>query len=242
MTALEYAENNIGGSAISIQSQYHFHIADDHPLFRVALTQVIKTKYPDSRITQSQDLENTLKDLRKMSEIDLLFLDLNMPGSMDLFGLINIRETYPSIPVVIVSANEEQNMINRAMGHGAMGYMTKSLSQESVTEAIHSILSGKTWVPEKFRLNLRPVSEKEKGLASKIASLTPQQYRVLCLLKEGWLNKQIGYEIGVTEATVKAHITAIFRKLEVSNRVQAVIKLNELAPDERDHHNKDEAS
>jgi len=166
-----------------------------------------------------------------MNEIDLLFLDLNMPGSMDLFGLINIRESFPTIPVAIVSANEEQQMINRAIGHGALGYLTKSLNQDNVTEAIDSILSGNTWVPENFRLNLHPVSNEEKSLASKIATLTPQQYRVLCLLKEGWLNKQIGYEIGVTEATVKAHITAIFRKLEVSNRVQAVIKLNELNPE-----------
>jgi DNA-binding NarL/FixJ family response regulator len=241
MTELEYSDNNDGGRSISIQNQHHFHIADDHPLFRVALTQVIESKYPDSRITQSQDLDNTLKDLRNMSEIDLLFLDLNMPGTMDLFGLINIRESFPTIPVVIVSANEEQTMINRAMGHGAMGYMTKSLSQESVTEGMHAILSGNTWVPEKFRLNLRSVSEEEKGLASKIASLTPQQYRVLCLLKEGWLNKQIGYEIGVTEATVKAHITAIFRKLEVSNRVQAVIKLNELSPELKHAEQKDES-
>jgi DNA-binding NarL/FixJ family response regulator len=241
MTELEYSDNNDGGRSISIQNQHHFHIADDHPLFRVALTQVIESKYPDSRITQSQDLDNTLKDLRNMSEIDLLFLDLNMPGTMDLFGLINIRESFPTIPVVIVSANEEQTMINRAMGHGAMGYMTKSLSQESVTEGMHAILSGNTWVPEKFRLNLRSVSEEEKGLASKIASLTPQQYRVLCLLKEGWLNKQIGYEIGVTEATVKAHITAIFRKLEVSNRVQAVIKLNELSPELKHAEQKDDS-
>jgi len=210
-------------------TMYHFHIADDHPLFRTALTQVIKVKYPDARITQSEDLTRTLDDLKSMDELDLLLLDLNMPGSMSLLGLINIREKFPTVPVAIVSANEDQTMVNRAIGHGAMGYITKSLSHEDMSQAIQVILDGKSWVPEKYAHSLEPIEEVEKDLAARIASLTPQQYKVLSLLKEGWLNKQIGFEMGVTEATIKAHITAIFRKLKVSNRFQALVELNKFS-------------
>lgn len=213
---------------------YQFHIADDHPLFRTALVQVISQHYPDSDISQSQTLEATLHDLENLDDVDLLLLDLNMPGSMDLFGLVTIRERLPGLPVVIVSGNEEQATVNRALGHGALGYISKSLSPDQMSAAIAAVLDGKIWVEERFKAALKPISAEEKDLAGKIASLTPQQYKVLCLLKEGWLNKQIGYEIGVTEATVKAHITAIFRKLNVSNRVQAILEMNKLAlnPDE----------
>lgn len=207
---------------------YHFHIADDHPLFRSALMQVMSKHYPSSRITQSINLGETLFTLSDQEDIDLLLLDLHMPGSQDVFGLVNIREQFPSVPVAIVSACEEQTMINRAIGHGAMGYITKSLSQEDIFIAIDSVLAGDKWVPACYRSHLRPVSGEEQSLVARIASLTPQQYKVLCLLKEGWLNKQIGYELGVTEATIKAHITSIFRKLGVTNRTQAVIQLNKM--------------
>lgn len=214
---------------------YHFHIADDHPLFRSALMQVMSRHYPSARLTQSVNLEETFTTLNEYDDIDLLLLDLHMPGSQDLFGLVNIREQFPAIPVAIVSACEEQAMINRAISYGAMGYITKSLGQDEIFVAIESVLAGNKWVAESFRANLRPVSEDESTLMARIASLTPQQYKVLCLLKEGWLNKQIGYELGVTEATIKAHITSIFRKLGVSNRTQAVIELSKTTADSTEH-------
>lgn len=213
---------------------YHFHIADDHPLFRSALMQVMSKHYPSSEITQSVNLVETINALDDRDDIDLLLLDINMPGSQDLFGLVNIRERFPSVPVAIVSACEDQSMVNRAIGHGAMGYITKSLSQEDIFIAMDSILAGDKWIPLTYRADLRPISDQEQSLVAKIASLTPQQYKVLCLLKEGWLNKQIGYELGVTEATIKAHITSIFRKLGVTNRTQAVITLNKMAADHTD--------
>ena len=208
---------------------YHFHVADDHPLFRNALLEVIKRHYPDSIVEQSVDLDSTIRDLEKNTETDLLLLDLHMPGSQDLFGLITVREKFPGIPVAIISASEESSTISRAMGHGACGYIPKSCSPQIIQQAIHNMLEGNLWVPEDYRNNLTPVSSEEKDLAAKIATLTPQQYRVLCYLREGWLNKQIGYELGVTEATIKAHITAIFRKLGVSNRTQAVITLSKMS-------------
>lgn len=208
---------------------YHFHVADDHPLFRNAILEVIKRHYPDSIVGESMDLDSTIKALEQNSETDLLLLDLHMPGSQDLFGLILVREKFPSIPVTIISADEDSNTINRAMGHGASGYIPKSCSPQLIHQAISAMLDGGRWVPEDFRNNLTPVNDEEKDLAAKIATLTPQQYRVLCHLREGWLNKQIGYEMGITEATIKAHITAIFRKLGISNRTQAVIMLSKMS-------------
>jgi len=210
-------------------TMYHFHVADDHPLFRNAILEVIKRHYPDALVGQSMDLDSTIRDLEKNDETDLLLLDLHMPGSQDLFGLIMVREKFPSIPVAIISADEDADTINRAMGHGACGYIPKSCSPQVIHDAILTMLSGDRWVPEHLRNSLTPVDSEEKDMAAKIATLTPQQYRVLCYLREGWLNKQIGYELGITEATIKAHITAIFRKLGISNRTQAVVMLSKMS-------------
>lgn len=211
---------------------YHFHVADDHPLFRNAILSVIKRHYPDSIVGESMDLDSTIKELEHNDETDLLLLDLHMPGSQDLFGLIMVREKFPSIPVAIISADEDGSTISRAMGHGACGYIPKSCSPQLIQDALHTMLDGGRWVPVDIRNNLTPVNSEEKDLAAKIATLTPQQYRVLCYLREGWLNKQIGYELGITEATIKAHITAIFRKLGISNRTQAVIMLSKMSLNE----------
>jgi len=194
---------------------HHFHVADDHPLFRDAI--------------ESTDLDSTITDLKLNSETDLLLLDLHMPGSQDLFGLIMVREQFPSIPVAIISADDELDTINRAMGHGACGYIPKSCSPQVIFNAISTMLDGELWVPDTIRGNLTPVGNEEKSLAAKIATLTPQQYRVIYYLREGWLNKQIGYELGITEATIKAHLTAIFRKLGISNRTQAVAMLSKMS-------------
>ncbi len=210
-------------------SMHHFHVADDHPLFRDAILKVIKQHYPDAIVVESTDLDSTITDLKLNSETDLLLLDLHMPGSQDLFGLIMVREQFPSIPVAIISADDELDTINRAMGHGACGYIPKSCSPQVIFNAISTMLDGELWVPDTIRGNLTPVGNEEKSLAAKIATLTPQQYRVIYYLREGWLNKQIGYELGITEATIKAHLTAIFRKLGISNRTQAVAMLSKMS-------------
>jgi len=208
---------------------YQLHIADDHPLFRDALLGIISTHFSGASVSQSSDLESTLAALETMPDLDILLLDLHMPGSQDLFGLVTVRERFSSVPVVVVSARDDLETISRSIGHGASAYIPKSASPAMIHEAIDAVAAGERWVPEKARNGLRRIDEEEMSLGSKIASLTPQQYRVLCLLREGWLNKQIGYELGVTEATVKAHITAIFKKLGVSNRTQAVIALSRLS-------------
>jgi DNA-binding NarL/FixJ family response regulator len=208
---------------------YQLHIADDHPLFREALLGIISAHFSGANVSQSSDLESTLAALETMPDLDILLLDLHMPGSQDLFGLVTVRERFSSVPVVVVSARDDLETISRSIGHGASAYIPKSASPAMIHEAIDAVAAGERWVPEKARNGLRRIDEEEMSLGSKIASLTPQQYRVLCLLREGWLNKQIGYELGVTEATVKAHITAIFKKLGVSNRTQAVIALSRLS-------------
>jgi DNA-binding NarL/FixJ family response regulator len=211
---------------------YHFQVADDHPLFRNAILEVIKQHYPNAVVNTSCNLDGTIRDLEHNPDTDLLLLDIHMPGSQDLFGLIMVREKFPAIPVVIISATDKYSTINRAIGHGACGYIPKSCGPQDIYQAIDSILNGNRWVPEEVRNNLRPIDTEEKELAAKVATLTPQQYRVLCYLREGWLNKQIGYEMGLTEATIKAHITAIFRKLGITNRTQTVISLNKLSLDD----------
>lgn len=206
---------------------YHFHIADDHPLFRNALLGVIERNFPQTTISQSVNLDSTIQTLEKNDEIDLLLLDLHMPGSSDLYGLIMVRDKFPSVPVVIISAVEDAETVSRAMGYGASGYIPKSCSPTDIQAALNSVLNGEHWIPEQYKDNLKPVASDERDLAAKIATLTPQQYRVLSYMREGWLNKQIGYKMGVTEATVKAHVTAIFRKLGISNRTQAVIMIKD---------------
>lgn len=207
---------------------HHFLIADDHPLFRQALLGIIHQHYKGATISESADLESTLAAL-DADDTDLLLLDLNMPGSQDLFGLMSIREKYPTVPVVVVSASEEQTLVNRAIQLGASGFIPKSTSTATLHIAIDKVIRGESWVPKNVAQSLQNMTQQEKQLATKINSLTPQQYRVLHFLREGWLNKQIAFEMGITEATVKAHITAIFKKLDVNNRTQAVIELSQYA-------------
>jgi len=206
---------------------YHFHIADDHPLFRNALIGVIERYFSAANISQSVNLESTIQTLEKNDEIDLLLLDLHMPGSSDLYGLIMVREKFPSVPVMIISAVEDSDTVSRAMGYGASGYIPKSCSPQAIQEALSCVLDGEHWIPANYQDKIQPVKPSERDLAAKIATLTPQQYRVLTHMREGWLNKQIAFEMGVTEATVKAHVTAIFRKLGISNRTQAVIMIKD---------------
>ncbi len=209
---------------------YQFHVADDHPLFRNAMADVIDTHFPNSRISKSCALDETIHALKENPELDILFLDLNMPGSEDLFGLISVRRNFPEIPVVIVSGWQDQKIISRAIGHGASGFIPKSLPTETIVSAINKILSGEHWTPlDPEHLEVSAPDEGELDIANRIATLTTQQHRVLSALKEGQLNKQIAYDLGITEATVKAHISAIFKKLQVANRTQAVIALNKIS-------------
>ncbi|RUO32795.1 response regulator transcription factor [Aliidiomarina sanyensis] len=198
-------------------------IADDHPLFREALQGALANHFSDLQIREADSLESTLDALATDDDIDLLLLDLHMPGAGDLYGLIRIRNDYPLLPIAVISGAEDVQVIGRCMGFGALGFIPKSMPSNQIAQAIASILDGDEWVPESVREQLAEVSQEDKELAEKIADLTPQQYKVLYYVHEGLLNKQIAYQLGITEATVKAHMTAIFRKLDVYNRTQAVL-------------------
>ncbi|WP_440054018.1 LuxR C-terminal-related transcriptional regulator [Pseudoalteromonas sp. T1lg65] len=207
---------------------YQFLIADDHPLFREALKGALKSHFEALEVFESENFDTTLAVLEQQEELDLLLLDLHMPGNGDLYGLIRIREDYPSLPVVVVSGSEDVTIISKVMGYGAMGFIPKAASATQIAEAINRVLEGDTWLPDEVQDKVAEIESEDKVLAQQVASLTPQQYKVLQYLHEGLLNKQIAYELNISEATVKAHITAIFRKLGVYNRTQAVLIASKL--------------
>ena len=214
-----------------------FLIADDHPLFREALKGALTAKFDDLEVFESENFETTLQVLSEQEDLDILLLDLHMPGNGDLYGLIRIREDYPSLPIAVVSGSEDINIVSKVMSYGAMGFIPKSSSSDDIAGAINQILDGDVWLPPELKDKVASVTNEDKEIAAQVASLTPQQYKVLQYLHEGLLNKQIAYELNISEATIKAHITAIFRKLGVYNRTQAVLiaaKL-QLEPIEQTH-------
>ena len=197
-------------------------IADDHPLFRDALEQTIAGAMADLEIHQAGSLENVISVLEGAQEFDLILLDLKMPGVQGFSGLIFLRAQFPNIPVVVVSASEETPVVRRIMELGASGFIPKSASMEDMQKAVKTILDGEIWVPENFELG-QDKPDEDADLAHRMTTLTPQQMRVLMMLRDGLLNKQIAYKLDVSEATVKAHVSAILQKLNVDSRTQAVI-------------------
>ena len=205
-----------------MDSNYTIIIADDHPLFRNALFQSVHMAISGANLLEADSLEALLDLLNKDADPDLLLLDLKMPGANGMSGLIQLRNEYPDLPVVVVSASEETSVISQVKRHGAFGFIPKSSDMRTLINALNQVLEGDPYFPE----GLGELNDVENDLSEKIASLTPQQYKVLNMLSDGLLNKQIAYELNVSEATIKAHMTAIFRKLGVNNRTQAVILLN----------------
>ncbi|KZN14659.1 response regulator transcription factor [Marinomonas sp. TW1] len=203
-------------------------IADDHPLFRSALSSALRAEIKDVDIVESNDLDSTLRCLEQVKDLDLLLLDLNMPGSGELYGLIRIRRDYPDVPVAIISGSEDSALVAKVIEAGALGFIPKTSEPAMYVEAINEILLGDIWLPESLKREVDNQPTADLSMQKRVAELTPQQYKVLCYLHEGLLNKQIAYELSISEATVKAHITAIFRKLDINNRTQAVLVASEL--------------
>lgn len=206
-----------------------FVIADDHPLFRDALKRTVAGLFPNAELIEADStvsLQTQLEHahLERAAEPDLLLLDLHMPGSSGFSGLVHVRARYPALPVIVVSGNEEPSVMRRAIAHGASGYIPKSSSLDNMAQAISAVLDGDVWLPVSAagaqQTHLAP---DEVDIAQRIRDLTPQQFRVLMMLADGLLNKQIAYELNVSEATIKAHMTAILKKLGASNRTQAVV-------------------
>jgi DNA-binding NarL/FixJ family response regulator len=207
---------------LSVPATYRFLIADDHPLFRGALREAVSGLYADAEIAEAGTFEDAAKILDAGNEVDLVLLDLAMPGVRGMSGLMYLRAQYPSVPVVIISGNDDPVVIRRCMDFGASGFIPKTLGVDRMREAIAGVLTGGIWTPPDVDLGTAADSETSAMLA-RLATLTPQQVRVLMMLSEGLLNKQIAYELTVSEATVKAHVSAILQKLGVESRTQAVI-------------------
>jgi DNA-binding NarL/FixJ family response regulator len=208
-------------------THYRLAIADDHPLFRGALREAVSGLFDRVDIAEAGSFEELSKLLERGPELDLILLDLAMPGVRGFSGLMYLRAQYPSAPVVVVSANDDPAVIRRCMDFGASGFIPKTLGIEPIREAISRVLKGGVWTPPDVDLNAVTDAE-TAALMARLTALTPQQVRVLMMLSEGLLNKQIAYELGVSEATVKAHVSAILQKLGVESRTQAVIAASKI--------------
>ncbi len=206
---------------------FSFVIADDHPLFRGALRQALTGIDVESRIIEVGDFEGTKSLIAGSEEIDLVLLDLSMPGVSGLSGLVALRGMDSSLPIVIVSAHDDATTIRRALDLGASGFISKSASMDEIRTAVRKVLDGEIVKP--IGVDLGVEGDPEIGdLIARLRTLTPQQTRVLSMLAEGLLNKQIAFELHVSEATVKAHVSAILQKLGVDSRTQAVIRLSRI--------------
>lgn len=210
-----------------MSERFKIVIADDHPLFRSALRQALGSAYPETEWLEAESADSLQALLDTHNQLDLVLLDLQMPGSHGYSTLIHLRSHYPAIPVVVISAHEDTKTIAKAVHYGSCGFIPKSTTMEDLAAALDMILQGETWLPAGLDLSKEDISD-NGDFANRLAELTPQQYKVLQMFGEGLLNKQIAYDLDVSEATIKAHATAIFRKLNVRNRTQAVIALSQL--------------
>ena len=203
-------------------------IADDHPLFRDALRQAVASVVTSAKIDEAGSFDELTALLEQDSEVDLILLDLTMPGISGFSGLIYLRAQYPAIPVVIVSASDDGGTIRRSLDFGASGFIPKRFGVETLRDAIVKVMDGDIWIPPDTDVSSAADPDMTR-LRDRLVTLTPQQVRVLMMLSEGLLNKQIAYELGVSEATIKAHVSAILQKLGVESRTQAVIAAAKIA-------------
>jgi DNA-binding NarL/FixJ family response regulator len=197
-------------------------IADDHPLILGALRQAVAGAIEGVEIHEARDFESLAAALEAQPDMDLVLLDLSMPGVRGFSGLLYLRAERPGLPVIVVSANEDRAVMRHCLEFGAAAYIPKSLNVETMRAAIRTVLDGGRWTPPDLDAKT-PAHREASALVKRLSSLTPQQVRVLMMLSQGLLNKQIAYELSVSEATVKAHVSAILQKLGVESRTQAVI-------------------
>jgi DNA-binding NarL/FixJ family response regulator len=207
-------------------------VADDHPLFREALKAAVGRHDAGTSFVEADSVASLLTALEAQPDADLLLLDLNMPGAQGFNALAHVRGTRPGLPVVVVSADDDAQTIAGALRYGAQGFISKSTEAGQIGVAVEAVLAGEIYTPPGFHPpRATPGADEDLRVARRVAELTPQQFRVLGMLCSGLLNKQVAYELDVSEATVKAHVTAILRKLGVATRTQAVLAAGRLAVD-----------
>jgi DNA-binding NarL/FixJ family response regulator len=204
-----------------------FLISDDHPLYREALISALQPLFENVDIIQSDDLDSTLEALQQHSDFDLVLLDLNMPGCDSFYGLIRVSQDFPQVPVAVVSASDSIDVVSKVMNLGAKGFISKATPTVTIAEALKQIMDGKNWFPKDMQTDIEDYVP-AIDIAKLVGELTPKQFKVLTLLQTGLLNKQIAFDLNITEATVKAHISAVFRKFNVNTRTQAVLMLKDL--------------
>lgn len=207
-------------------------IADDHPLVRDAMRHALIQNLSDVRVHDASSLDEAKQLVDNLGSVDLVILDLNMPGMDGFTGLAAMRAAHPMVPVAMVSATNDETVMRRAIEFGASGFIPKSSPLETIAEAIGQILDGQVWLPAGRAGGGEDTGSNRQDIARRLGELTPQQLKVLSMMSQGLLNKQIAYELNISEATVKAHITAIFRKLGVVNRTQAVLLAAKLVVDQ----------
>jgi DNA-binding NarL/FixJ family response regulator len=213
---------------------YRILIADDHPLFREAITNVIQSGFPGSETIETEDLETALQLATEDDELDLVLLDLNMPGMHGLNGLISLRNEAPTTPVVIVSAEDDKQVVLQAITCGAVGFISKSSPRPQMTEALQQILNGNVYLPSDIIRSESSDNRRQRRLNDPqippelLNSLTRRQLLVLERMAQGESNKQIAYNLNIAETTVKGHVSAILRKLGVHNRVQAILSASDI--------------
>lgn len=214
---------------------YNILIADDHPLFREAIINVIENEFPGCAITESDNLDGAVELVEGEENLDLILLDLDMPGMNGMNGLISLRNSYPTIPVVIVSAEKNKQVVIQAITCGAVGFIAKSSSREQMGAALQQILDGNVYLPpdiirvEGGSMRTRSSAGNETTISPEvISSLTRRQLLVLKRMAKGESNKQIAYNLNIAETTVKTHVSAILRKLGVYNRIQAILSAGDI--------------
>ena len=207
---------------------HHLLIVDDHPLYRMALRQTIAAALPGARIDEAGDLGEAQAVLAAAPDADLVLLDLQLPGTHGLLALGELRAAHPAVAVAILSGHDDPRTVRQALAMGACGYLTKHASTSDLHDGLRALLAGDTWMPPALRelLARTPRDSEAEGMAARLASLSPQQLKVLQRVAEGRLNKQIADELGIQERTVKAHLTVVFEKLGVRNRTQAGVLLS----------------
>ena len=202
-----------------------FLVVDDHPLFREALESAVRTAYPNAEVVEAASIAEAMAHIERRPGFDLALIDLSMPSVKGFEGVLSVRAKFPGLPVVVVSGLEDPRIVAEAMNCGVSGFIPKSAKKAELTDAIRRVMNGEVFVPTSYSPPTEKTGKpKKQDFAERLATLTPQQLRVLGMIRQGLLNKQIAYELDVGETTVKAHVSEILRKLNVASRTQAVIE------------------